>query len=352
MVVLPKPKPQQWLRIAGIAVTAAVALSGSYFFATPNPIKTEKLVDFILRHQWVLFGLIGVLLAPFVADAAGQLLAPITRMILSYWRPAQALVISTATSIPVGVCFVLLVAALLGAFRPIPPTVALDLPPPLRETSENPYLILFVHGWMGDSVETWRRFPELVMRDRRFDKCDIISVSYPTYIVRRSLSIPQLSQWLTRELQQRGCYPRYKKICVVAHSLGGIVAREIVIENRLHNVPDNIQKLVEIATPHRGAAVADLAKGIGIARAYIKDAARDSEYLSNLQDHWNWLKPRPATFAITSKGDQIVDELSATYQCDRHQVLAGWNHTELAKPDNEREDRYAVVMDEVLTALE
>jgi len=345
---------EHWVLTAGISGAIAIAVAFSVNYSRPEiRIEPQELLDSFVRNQSILFGTIGALIALFGTSSVGKrLLTDLTRKIVSQLRPAGDMAIPVKLVTTVGLCLVILVFGLLAALRPVPKTVALELPPPVRETPDNPYLILFIHGWMGDAIETWRRFPELVMEDSRFAKCDIISLSYPTYIVRRSLSIPELSQWLTRELEQRGCYTKYKKICIVAHSLGGIVAREIVIENRLGDVSDNIQKLVEVATPHLGATVAALAEAIGINRAYIKDAATGSQYLTNLQDHWNRLKRRPDTFAITSKADRIVDEKSAEWQCDRFQIFPRWGHTELAKPDSWQDDRYTFVMDEVRTALE
>ena len=240
---------------------------------------------------------------------------------------------------------------ILAAVQPIPKTIALHLPAPLRDKHENPYLIIFIHGWTGDVAETWQDFPKLVIGDKRFEKCNVVSLSYPTYITQRSLTIPQLSQWLSRKLRQEGYYDRYAKICIVAHSMGGLVAREIVIGNRLEGVPEKVQKLVEIATPHDGAGIAGLIGAIGVGRAYIEDIKPGARYLVDLRDHWNALKPRPATFAITSKADLVVSESSALTQCDRFQVFPQWGHVDLAKPGSENDDRYSFPMDEVAAAF-
>jgi predicted alpha/beta hydrolase family esterase len=247
--------------------------------------------------------------------------------------------------------FLLILFGILALTKPVPKTTALHLPAFLRDNRENTDLIIFIHGWTGDVTETWRDFPQLVMKDTRFDRCNVVSLSYPTYIAQRSLTVPQLSQWLSRKLRQEGYYDRHTRISIVAHSMGGLVAREIVIGNRLEGIPEKIQNLVEIATPHEGAGIAGLAGALGISRAYIKDVEPGAEYLGNLRDHWNALRPRPPTFAITSKADSVVTERSALSQCDRFLVFPQWGHTELAKPERKDDDRYSVSMDEVAAAL-
>jgi predicted alpha/beta hydrolase family esterase len=237
------------------------------------------------------------------------------------------------------------------ALRPIPKTAALEFPAPLRQTPSNHHLIVFIHGWRGDPTESWMQFPKLVIKDPRFNSCDVLSLSYPTYISRRSLTIPQLAQWLTEQMKQRDYYVKYDKIFVVAHSLGGLVAREIVIENRLGGIPDMFQELVEIATPHNGANIAGVANTLGIDRAYVKEVEPSSRFLADLRDKWNRLTPRPATFAITSVSDEIVQPASAEEQCDRFQIFPQWSHIELAKPSSNQDDRYVFAMDRILAAL-
>ncbi len=87
-------------------------------------------------------------------------------------------------------------------------------------------------------------------------------------------------------MKQRDYYAKDDKIFVVAHSLGGLVAREIIIENRLAGIPDIVQKVVEIATPHNGANIAGLASTLGIDRAYVKEVEPSSRFLVDLRDKW------------------------------------------------------------------
>jgi len=244
-----------------------------------------------------------------------------------------------------------LVCGIFVALRPIPQTAALEFPAPVREEKNNHHLIVFIHGWRGDPTESWKQFPKLVCNDTRLDGCNILSLSYPTYISRRSLTIPQLAQWLTEQMRQRGYYSKYDKIFIVAHSLGGLVGREIVIENRLGGLPDTVQKIVEIATPHNGANIAGLAATLGMDRAYVREVEPSSRFLGDLRDKWNRLSPRPATFAITSVEDQIVTPSSAEEQCDRFQVFPQWGHTELAKPVSLQDDRYAFAIDQIVPLL-
>ena len=311
------------------------------------------MLDYIIRHQsafWLMLGVISLitLLAVWGYKLFCQLRrgsgnsggGNVMEVIILFSNPFPKWLVPS-------VLLILVVFGVLVAVKPLPKTTALEFPAPIRQTAGNNALIVFIHGWQGDPTETWKQFPELLKKDKRFDGYDVLSLSYPTYISRRSLTIPQLAQWLTEQMKQRGYYSKYNNIFIIAHSLGGLVAREVVIENRLGSVPNNVRKLVEIATPHTGANIAGLALALGIDRAYVREVEPSSRYLADLRDKWNHLDPRPATFAITSVEDQVVTTASAEEQCDRYRVFPQWSHTELAKPGSANDDRYMFVMDQI-----
>lgn len=241
------------------------------------------------------------------------------------------------------------ITLLLGRLRPVPATVGLEATEleTLRNLGSGQRLIILLHGWNGDAEGTWRQFPELMRHDSRLKEFVVINLAYPTYMARRNLRVAELSHWLADELR-RGGAERFDAVFFIAHSMGGVIAREIVVQHRLAGLQIRYSKLVEIGAPHDGARVAGLASALGLSPQLTEDLVGDSGFLVGLRQHWNQLGLRPDTFCVTSPQDDVVDERSATAQCDREFRYPQWGHSELVKPQDRNDIRYRVPVEKVL----
>lgn len=218
-------------------------------------------------------------------------------------------------------------------------TAGLDFPQPQVSNPANDKLLLFIHGWSGDAQDTWRKFPNLVSADPRFSGVDVLSVGYPTFMVRRNLNIAQLTQWINAHLDL-GKTSKYKKVAIVAHSMGGLIARELIIQRRLNSTEEPILVLVEVSSPHLGANPAKLASALGLSKPFTDEMVKSSSFLVTLQTEWQAMKTRPFTMCYTSPQDMVVSEDSATSGCDNFMAYPQWNHRELVKPESPKDDRY------------
>lgn len=321
----------------------------------------DSILDFIVRYQFPLFFLLGLLASiPFGYRAIIELVAEPAEFhenalynILN-WKtvPRVRRCLSRPSLFLRRSLFWLSITILgtllsLGLSKPIPSSLALSLPPLLRDERANMKLLVFIHGWNGDPSETWRYFPLLVRDDLQFASFNLLSVSYPTYQIRRNLSVSQLGGWLNQSFSESGLYSRYTAISVIAHSVGGIVARELVVQSRLSASKAPLNVLVEIGTPHEGAALAKLASTLGLSSGLVEDIAPNSPFLRDLRQHWNALAERPRTFCISSPHDSVVDDRSATAQCDRFGYYPQWSHSELVKPENRDDERYRLPMSQI-----
>jgi pimeloyl-ACP methyl ester carboxylesterase len=223
-------------------------------------------------------------------------------------------------------------------------TAALSLPPPLCSKSGNQQLLIFIHGWNGDPNDTWKKFPELACADPTLSGMDVVAVNYPTFAKRRNLNIVGLAKWVNDEINRLDRNQQYKVIVVVAHSMGGLIGREIIIHRKLSD-QQNIGLLVEIATPHAGANMARMAKALGISEELAEEMMGDSTVLNALTSQWFSLKKnRPTTFCFTSPQDAVVSEQSALAFCDDGTEYPMWGHTEMAKPPGASDARYVSPM--------
>lgn len=235
----------------------------------------------------------------------------------------------------------------IGFFEPVSKATALPLPPASRDLPSNKSLIVFVHGWDGDPRATWQVFPELVQRDETFDSFNVIAISYPSFYARRNLGMRAMARWLNERFERERIYERYENIWLLTHSMGGLIARELLIANRLRRDNGAYRILVEIATPHQGASIAALAKALGVSSGFVDELFPGSPFLSNLREDWNALKDRPKTYCLTSPHDSVVTAESAIAQCDEYLRYPQWDHIDMVKPIDQKDERYAVPMSRV-----
>lgn len=318
----------------------------------------SEILDFIVRHRealsavFILFflagsaGLIRALLA-YKADLLfSHQLAPLPQTLPR--KVLKTLLILLTAMFVLTTSWAALVAAIRVAAiawtSVVEPTKYLELPQRSCPRSKNATkMLLFIHGWRGDKEETWREFPALACRDKRFQDTEIVIVAYPTYMVRQNLKLTHLASWLNTAFAAKE-WKSYKQIAIFAHSLGGLVAREMVIGSRLAEDPRTFALLIEVASPHSGTDVAKVGSVLGISRILLKEAEVGSTFLLIQQDHWEKMKTRPRTYCFTSPHDWVVPSESAVAQCDFSVRHPQWDHIELVKPENERDPRYVLPM--------
>lgn len=343
------PKFQNPFTRNEVAILAIILVAFVALAFLPEVKGTQPLVDFFIRQQRTLFAAIGFMLAIGffgMAYSNGRLEAarhmtsgmPLHSVFLHpVMRPISALIL-----------LALLVFLLLSLLRPIPPDSWLDLPAPLTDKANNDKLILFIHGWNGDAATTWRDFPNLAAGDSRLAGYNVWSIDYPTFMLRRNLSVTGVADFLTRHFNNTSqVFERYQEIVVVAHSMGGLVAREVAIQTVLHGRTRSFSKLIEISVPHEGANPARLGSALRISRPLTSDMAPGSDFLRDLQTHWFALAAKPHTYCISSPQDDVVSEASAKAQCADATGYPQGGHTEIVKPQSRSDLRYTTPMSQI-----
>jgi triacylglycerol esterase/lipase EstA (alpha/beta hydrolase family) len=96
-------------------------------------------------------------------------------------------------------------------------------------------------------------------------------------------------------------------MCMIGHSIGGLVIKEMIYQdevmaNEFQPVTRAIRSVVFLATPHDGAGLATLASHIGLYRASTasRDLEKDSDHLLELG---NCKLPRVAQAAVRGASD-------------------------------------------------
>jgi hypothetical protein len=207
-------------------------------------------------------------------------------------------------------------------------TARLNFPEPECNRPSRSGIVVFIHGWTGDALETWKQYPRLMCNDERFAAFDVVSIGYPTLLDNRGFTIAQTAAWIFGGLRDQTKLRDGERLIFVAHSMGGLVAREITLLHRLSQSPGTVSILVELGTPHNGANLAPLATALGISHGLNDDMREGSSHLKGLQVRWNELAARPATLCYSSPQDRVVSQSSAFFQCDFQSSFPVWSHTE------------------------
>lgn len=245
-----------------------------------------------------------------------------------------------------GVFGVLGAAAFLTDWAPVPKTIGLSLPPiegPVHTATPRRKLLIFIHGWNGDAQGTWRNLPQLARADSRLSDFDVWSIGYPTYITKRNIGISRLAAFFGDQFETVfGIYGRYDEIVIIAHSMGGLISRKILLQRQLANKSNRQHTiLIEIATPHAGANQAKLLSALNISRGLPESMKPDSPYLRDLSDEWRLLPSRPSTVCIASEHDAVVPISSAFADCDKPLPYPDdYSHTAIVKPQTNSDKRY------------
>lgn len=221
----------------------------------------------------------------------------------------------------------------------------------------SPRLILFIHGLTGSVDETFKNgrgehwYEMLRDKDPSFSSSDIAVFGFFSSYLEEGLTMEQIVTQMREELEEEISLSQYQNITIVAHSLGGIVAREFALSNE--GIAKNIDGLILFGTPMNGSILADLLRHFGESHV-VRDLARSigddpDNYLQNLRKRWRntdytksiagycgfeTQKQQVDTGWISIPTIKVVQRNSAEYLCSNGFQAIHSDHSNLIKPDN------------------
>ena len=216
-------------------------------------------------------------------------------------------------------------------------------------------VVVFVNGIFGDAISTWRSpegayWPSLLLNDSDFKDVDIFVHSFQSPALASAQQIDELAGRFRDHLLVRKILD-YEEIVFIAHSMGGLVTRALLLKQRLP--PSRTPMIYFYGTPSAGANVAGIAKHLS-ENPQLKDMLPLSEggYVKVLRERWlessndNALDypNKIASFCAYELRDtwfvRIVPELSATYLCNRETRGIVASHIDIVKPKDAQQDPY------------
>jgi pimeloyl-ACP methyl ester carboxylesterase len=226
-----------------------------------------------------------------------------------------------------------------------------------RESALN--LIVFIHGFTGDAIQTWTNqesnisWMKLIEDDERLQDFKVMNVGYDTPLRGPSSTIEQIAMRLLGQLKDEGVFDRYKEIYFIAHSMGGLVAKRLLV-NLGH--PSQVERLSKvravlfIATPAQGVEKADWAY-LTSGNPQLRDMSPSdyNSYLQMLENEWLQVisergangfprsycahETKPTGWGLFSR--VIVNRTSAMTHCDNIGMEpVDENHINIVKPLN------------------
>jgi pimeloyl-ACP methyl ester carboxylesterase len=224
-------------------------------------------------------------------------------------------------------------------------------------------VIVFVHGLGGNAVDTWKKgwfytnyWPCLVKSDEIFSGSNVFAYEYPTSILSGETSVENIASRLFLDLNAAGIF-NYKHVSIVAHSLGGLVVSEMLLQlnkssGSLHSrALSKVRQTLFYGVPSAGSDLAALARLFGASKQ-IKDLAN---YESNSKILQRWLSVR-WSFSITCLSETVgegvplfrylvVPDKNAFAYCGESKEinkfhLDGYSHRDMVKPENRNSDPY------------
>ncbi len=229
---------------------------------------------------------------------------------------------------------------------PINSTVNL---PWVRRTDKTDIAIVFVHGLFGDARSTWTNvnthkfWPEMLTKDQAFDGANIYCYEYRTPKTGPALTVAELAGNMYVLLKEDGVL-EHRKIFFIAHSMGGILTRQLLLD---HNDPDligRIKLLYFYGVPSTGSQLATFfdffSKNPQVLQ--LRPIKRDN-MLGDQMNRWiNQRFPFPTYAAYETQpthGLPVVPFDGALFGSSSSTAIDG-GHLDLARPADERAMSY------------
>lgn len=219
--------------------------------------------------------------------------------------------------------------------------------------------VVFIHGVLGEADATWRvndrseSWPQLLATDPELPPSNVYVLGYRSHPLQSGSNIEQVATRLLQQLRDEGVFKKHDKVALIGHSMGGLVAKRMVLSLRAEGAQQELAKLrgvIFLSTPAHGAEVAGLAKWLSL-NPQFKDLqpAELNTFLQTLHNDWQRLRRDPAASrpraycayeTLSTWGAKVVPLLYAERECDGDALPLDRDHFAMAKPTDRKDELY------------
>ena len=186
--------------------------------------------------------------------------------------------------------------------------------------------------------------------DPDFTGVAIDHYSYPTRLIRLPFTPPlpglrDLADGLRTFIDER--HGDRDAIFIIAHSLGGLIARHMLVSELRSGRNIKVEKLVLLAVPSTGSTLANVGSLVSMAHRQLKALAKDESGLMTLNIDWEQLKVEQTVqvrYVLGGCDRTVPPESAAPYiGADNKSVIIDADHRSIVAPTGANDLRYKTV---------
>lgn len=216
-----------------------------------------------------------------------------------------------------------------------------------RTDQQNTNLAIFVHGFLGNYLQTWGKLPTFLHQradeSPTFGSWDFLFVGYDTDNVETYLDIAMLicTEWKKARTGEAPYNRPYKRLALFGHSLGTLGIRQMLCASSVQpkDMLGEIKSVNLFGTPLNGSPLAKIASFA--LRYRIADALKPKNPQLRMLRKWAEgsfeARPWPKARVILGQDDKVVGfaytEL-AGWPGDEEPDMTPLDHSDLVKPDS------------------
>ncbi|WP_305462112.1 esterase/lipase family protein [Photobacterium leiognathi] len=154
-----------------------------------------------------------------------------------------------------------------------------------------------------------------------------------TYIKERNLDIDELARNLSSHV--RFTLEQYDTIYIVAHSMGGLIAKQLIVNDLNERNYTKVKLFISLAVPHQGVELSIIG-GLISSNLQIDNINPVKAFINKLNQNWINLDSKPTTKYFYGSYDQIVSKYSAVAmdKIGKDIVSVPHDHYSISKPEN------------------
>ncbi len=218
------------------------------------------------------------------------------------------------------------------------------------ERDEGNNLLLFVHGFSGESKDTFGNIPTMLQSDANFKGWAMKPLGYLP-IAQPKLGkdiwgairdIDKIAGYLNTSIQCK--FSKYDRIAIVAHSLGGLVAQKAILDLSAED-RNRISHLIMFGTPSKGISSEILTKQWN---AKYTEMSSEGEFITSLRKEWDhtFRDKYPFKLKVTAS---LEDEYVTIESCHEpfgkeYREFVDGRHLTMVKPKDDKDDAYALIL--------
>jgi len=212
-------------------------------------------------------------------------------------------------------------------------------------------LLLFVHGFSGESKGTFGDIPQMLQSDSKFDGWAMKPLGYSPIVQPKLgkdiwgaiLDVDKIASFLKTSIKYK--FKKYDRIAIVAHSLGGLVAQKAILSLETEDL-NRISHLIMFGTPSNGISAEILSKQWN---SKYKEMSSEGLFITSLRKEWSETFKDGVPFKLkvaAATDDQYVTVESchgpfAKEYCE----FVGNDHLKMVKPKDENDDAFNLIKD-------